>query len=327
MRKPIECERDFPIKLSNNVFSTTGKVWDILYASFVGDLEAVKKLVSSCAELIYAQYNYMPPIHLAVREGHKELVVYLLKNGAHNPAYNFYPFQESLQVIARDRGFDDIALMLDEYAAGRSIPKYHGDNGEIDYGRTELQKEFEQQVDKENMGRVSAILKEHPEFALDPTYFWSEGVLLFAAKEYNVPMMELLMSYGATVPSLLKWTQFYYFERTDSAKYLLERGMNPNTGSWQNVSILHDMAQKGFIDRAELLIKHGADINAIDDEYSSTPLGMAARWGREEMVLFLLKNGADPNLGGAAWASPLRWASAKNYPAIERSLFDAGGRI
>lgn len=326
MQKPIECRRDYPIKLSNNAYSTTGKVWEILAASKEGNLAKVQELVAGCADLIYAQYNYTPPIHFAVREGHKDLVKYLLEKGAHSPEYKFYPFQESLQVIARDRGLDDIADMLDEYAADESISKFRGDNGEIDYGRTDLQKEFEQEVGRGNIARVSEILSKYPGFALDPTYFWSEGILVFAAKEYNIPMMELLMSYGATVPELLKWTQFYYFERTDSAKYLLEHGMNPDTGSWQEVSILHDMAQKGFIDRAELLIKHGANINAIDDEYLSTPLGMAARWGREEMVAFLLKHGADPELGGAAWSTPLHWAIKKNHQAVEKILIDAGSK-
>ena len=39
----------------------------------------------------------------------------------------------------------------------------------------------------------------------------------------------------------------------------------------------------------------GADIDAVDAEYSSTPLGWAARAGQEEMVDWLLKKGANPN--------------------------------
>ena len=67
--------------------------------------------------------------------------------------------------------------------------------------------------------------------------------------------------------------------------------MDPNTMSWQHVTLLHDMAQKGFIDKAELLIKHGADLVQIDEAYQSTPLGLAARWGNLEMVIFLLDSG------------------------------------
>ena len=134
------------------------------------------------------------------------------------------------------------------------------------------------------------------------------------------------MRYGATVPDVLKWTQFYYFERYDAASFMMEKGMNPDTMSWHHVTILHDMAQKGNIQKAELLLKHGANINPVDEEYQSTPLGMAARWGHADMVEFLLKNGADVNKAGASWATPLAWAAKKGHVAIEQILKDSGAK-
>jgi len=306
--------------LSNNVVSTTTEVWSILVASKRGDIETVKKMGNECHELLFAQYNYTPPVHFAVREGHLDLVKYLLEQGAHDPKYKIYPFQESLQTIANERGYNDIESLLNEYASDPSLQKYKGDNGEIRYNRTELQLEFQHAVDKNGYKKVEAILKEHPEFATDETYFWGEGILLFAAKENNHKMMELLMSYGAKVPNVLKWTQFYYFERYDSAVYLMEKGMNPNTMSWHHVTILHDMAQKGQIKKAELLIKYGADINPVEEEFQSTPLGMAARWGQTEMVEYLLSKGADPNRSGAPWSTPLAWARRKEHSEIENIL-------
>jgi len=320
MIQPIELKQDLPMKLSNNVLSTTTKVWSILVASKNGDLETVKRLGNECHELLYAQYNYTPPIHFAVREGHIELVKYLLEHGAHDPKYKIYPFQESLQTIAQDREYNEIVKLLYDYATNPSLHKYKGDNGEILYDRTELQLEFQNAVDKNGYKKVEAILKEHPEFAKDETYFWGEGILLFAAKENNQKMMELLMSYGAKVPKVLKWTQAYYFERYDSAIYLMENGMDPNTMSWHHVTLLHDMAQKGNIEKAGLLIKHKAQINTIDEEYQSTPLGMAVRWGHTEMVEFLLCKGADPNVSGAFWSTPVEWARKKGNEEIENIL-------
>lgn len=322
MLQPIELKSGLPIKLSNNVVATTTKVWDILCASKNGDLKAVQKLGDECPELLYAQYNYTPPIHCAVREGHVDIVRYLLGNGAHDPSYKTYPFLDSLQTIANDRAYNDIETLLDQYTADPSKQKYKGDNGEIDYRRTELEQEFEKAVYENKFERVQEIVKEHPEFAKDVTFFWSEGILLFAAKENNQQMMELLMSHGAKVPKVLKWAQFYYFECYDSAVFLMKKGMDPNTRSWHHVTLLHDMAQKGFIDKAELLIKHGADINAIDEEYQSTPLGMAARWGQTEMVEYLLKQGADPKLSGASWSTPFEWARKKGHTPIEQ-IFDS----
>ena len=320
MIQPIELKSDLQMKLSNDAVSTTSKVWSVLSASKRGDLETVKKLGNECHELLYAQYNYTPPIHFAVREGHIDLVKYLLNNGAHDPKYKIYPFQETLQTIANDREYYEIEALLNEYAANSSLQKYKGDNGEILYDRTELQLEFEHAVNKNGYNKVEAILKEHPEFAKDETYFWGEGIMVFAAKENNPKMVELLMSYGAKVPNVLKWAQFYYFERYDSAVYIMEKGMNPNTMSWHHVTLLHDMAEKADIKKAELLIKYRAEIDPVDEEFQSTPLGMATRWGHVEMVEYLLSKGADSNKSGAPWSTPLAWARKKGHIEIEKIL-------
>jgi ankyrin repeat protein len=324
MIHPRELKLYLPIEISNGVISTTTKVWEILLASRNGDLNKVKMLADECPELMYAQYNYAPPIHFAVREGHIELVKYLLAHGAHDPDYRFYPFQESLQTVANDRGYTEIENLLNEYAANTTIQRFKGDNGRILYDRTPEENEFEKAVDENDVDKTKQILKRHPEFALDDTYFWSEGILAMPVKDNHREMIELLMSYGAKVPDILKWTQFYYFERFDAAEFIMQKGMNPNVMSWQRVTILHDMAQKGFVDKGELLIKYGADLNLIDDAYESTPLGLAVRWGHVEMVNYLLKQGADINKAGTPWATPLAWAKKKMHNEIEERLINAG---
>ncbi len=326
MIQPNELKLNLPMELSNGVIATTTKVWNMLVASNNGNLDTVKKMVDECPELIYAQYNYHPPIHFAVREGHLDLVRYLLRNGAHAPDYRSYPFLDSLETIAQDRGYDDIVALLRQYADDTAIQKYKGDNGKIHFKRAELEKEFEKAVDRGDLEETEQLLSANPAFALDETYFWGEGILLFAAKENNRRMVDLLMGYGAKVPEVLKWTQFYYFERLDSATYMMEKGMNPNTMSCHQVTILHDMAQKGDIPKAELLLKYGADINPIDEEYQSTPLGMASRWGHIEMVNYLVKQEAEPNKAGAPWATPLAWAKKKGHTEIEDILINAGAK-
>jgi hypothetical protein len=82
----------------------------------------------------------------------------------------------------------------------------------------------------------------------------------------------------------------------------------------EHVTLLHDMAHEGDINKARLLLDYGADLNAVDEEYRSTPLGYAARWGHREMVSFLLARGDDPNKAGAPWATPLAWAQKRAAP-------------
>jgi ankyrin repeat protein len=90
--------------------------------------------------------------------------------------------------------------------------------------------------------------------------------------------------------------------------------------NWQHTTLLHEMARTGEVGKATLLLDHGADIDAVDQEFRSTPLGFAARWGQREMVDLLLARGADPQRAGAPWAMPLEWARAKGHAALARLL-------
>ena len=93
--------------------------------------------------------------------------------------------------------------------------------------------------------------------------------------------------------------------------------MDPNLPNWQQVRPLHFIAEKGEIDKARLFLRCGADRNAIDEEYRTTPLGCAARRGQTEFVRFALANGFDPTLPEApAWATPLAWARCRGHDEV-----------
>jgi len=130
----------------------------------------------------------------------------------------------------------------------------------------------------------------------------------------------MLIRHGARVPTVSKWGRCYYFKHTDTAAFLLRHGMDPNHMNWHYTTLLHHVASDGDIPKASLLLDHGATIDAIDEEYRSTPLGMAARWGRHEMVAFLLERGADRDAAGDPWATPLAWATRKGHHDIAAML-------
>lgn len=77
---------------------------------------------------------------------------------------------------------------------------------------------------------------------------------------------------------------------------LLAAGLDPGRPDWQGRTALHHYAGRGDIPNARLMLAHGAEIDALDDEHHSTPLAWAARKGHEDMVRFLLSEGADPAL-------------------------------
>jgi ankyrin repeat protein len=167
------------------------------------------------------------------------------------------------------------------------------------------------------------LLAGRPELARNELSSWAEGVLMMPAKKRDRALIDLLLVHGAQVPALSKWGRFYYFKHDDVAALLLARGMSAQHCTWHEVTLLHDVAQSGDVAKARLLLDHGAALDSVEDEYRSTPLGLAARWGRKATVELLLARGANPSLGGAAWSTPLAWARNKGHAEIERMLLAA----
>jgi ankyrin repeat protein len=134
----------------------------------------------------------------------------------------------------------------------------------------------------------------------------------------------MLMRLGARVPPVSKWAPYYYFKHEATAAFLLDHGMDPDHMNWHRFTLLHHMAAEGELGKARLLLDHGAAVDGIDDEYRSTPLGVAARRGQRGMVELLLERGADPSLSGASWSAPLAWARGRGHDDVVAMLLAAG---
>jgi ankyrin repeat protein len=97
-------------------------VWDTICAAVTGDVAALRRLLERDPNLYRAEYWYTQPIHFAVREGHLEAVRVLLDAGADPDAAGV--IGEDLITIARDRGHEAVARLLEEIRAqrGRTNP-------------------------------------------------------------------------------------------------------------------------------------------------------------------------------------------------------------
>lgn len=324
MIQPVELKTTRPMHLHNGVIATTTDVWHMLCASMDGDLSRVQNLAAHCPSLLTCQYDYTCPLHLAVREGHMNLVRYLVEEAGIDPHYKMHPFQESLLTCAEDRGHIEIATFLRTSGADPQLERGWSDTGQIERGSDETQKHFQQMVEQGQLSGVETMLQLRPSLALDEDAFWGEGILAGPANDGNQAMIKLLMRYGARVPDVSKWAKEYYFKHYETAAFLLESGMNPNHMNWRRVTLLHDLAFKGELSKIQLLLDYGVEINPIDEEYCSTPLGFASRWGQRDVVSLLLDRGADVNRAGAPWAMPFAWARAKGHAEIATDLLNAG---
>jgi ankyrin repeat protein len=534
--RPVELSAGHRFKLADGTDATTDDVFAMFVAARDGDIEAVKRLVARNPPLVTVEYNYTPPIHFAVREGHREIAEFLLDRGA-DPAYRSYPFQESLLTFAEDRGHDDVAELLRRrlsrrfavasgtqaiiaaaaegdlatveseltrhptlvrasndtgdtplhqaarnghvhvvralLAAGADVDAVRGDGyrplhcalmpnwffqvdlgprreiadlllshgarytifvaalrGDEQFVRDALARDrtlanFEDTChhrvlsaavrrgdgamtrlllehdadpnlpeegaprglslwiavndrqreiaglllahgadpnasvessgtpmsqaardaelaellrahggrqstsDRDRVGRLieagtleeaERLLRANPQWLQDKEAGWGDGILAGPARDGRHDVIAMLMRLGARVPPVTKWAPYYYFKHEATAAFLLEHGMDPSHMNWHRFTLLHHMAAEGELGKARLLLDHDADIDPIDDEYCSTPLGVAARRGQEAMVELLLQRGADPVAAGASWATPLAWAEKRGHQRIAEML-------
>ena len=150
-------------------------------------------------------------------------------------------------------------------------------------------------VERGDLRTVKAWLDE----GLDPEYQAANiGTgLMVAAWNGNVEMMALFVARGANPRranrngeqpvQLAAWNG-----HEAAVKWLLERGavLNREGNNW---SALHYAVFNGHTKLASELITRGAEVNARSPN-GSTPLMLAAREGREDLIKVLLESGADP---------------------------------
>jgi ankyrin repeat protein len=89
-----------------------------------------------------------------------------------------------------------------------------------------------------------------------------------------------------------------------------------------------EASYKGFAPVVALLVKHGADVNAISSSEQNRPLHRAAEEGHMDVVDVLLRSGADIEARGT-WMQikPLAKAAFEGRPDIVRLLLEHGAKI
>ncbi|MBI1373262.1 MAG: hypothetical protein GC159_11065 [Phycisphaera sp.] len=99
---------------------------------------------------------------------------------------------------------------------------------------------------------------------------------------------------------------------------------------YQNQTLLELAVAEDRRDIVELLIERGASIDghrdAVERGAEFSPLFVAILYQHEDMAIYLLDKGVDPNLTGAFGATPLDEAESKGMTDLAAKLRSAGGK-
>lgn len=105
----------------------------------------------------------------------------------------------------------------------------------------------------------------------------------------------------------------------DLALLLLERGANIEEVNDEGYTPLMEASREGHEEMAALLLAQGANINAQTEETQETALTLACCGGFLEVADYLLKNGADIELGAS---TPLMEAAQEGHIELVRFLLE-----
>ena len=108
-----------------------------------------------------------------------------------------------------------------------------------------------------------------------------------------------------------------YMGQPDAAQLFLERGVQPNFFESILLGSLEDV--RGFVEQG------GIDVNAFAPD-GFPPLGLAAFFGHNALVHYLLERGADPGLAARNdfRVTPLHAAAARGDAGVVRLLLERG---
>jgi uncharacterized protein len=319
-----------------------GAYCDISVAAKIGYYDRVKELLDKDTTLVnrlpsYVDYYSGLPLRCAAGAGHIEIVKLLLQRGANpnEPEPGIAPHGGALHAAIGGKHFEIVKLLLEHGANADAEVESSGNclfmakwvnapQEMIDLIAAHTSKPPTGSDSKLiDLDTLHHMLQENPK--LDADKFL--GTII---KEEKKEHLDIILRYQPDILSRKTidpsaWWDNNTFKSPKVARWLMEGGLNPNLSNWLGITRLHRCAANGDIQIAEILLDVGADINSIETEWYSTPLGWAARHGQKAMVEWLLKKGADPSQPkNESWALPLAWAERRGYKEIAELLKQYG---
>jgi uncharacterized protein len=252
-----------------------GGLTPLVYAARENCMECAKILVEAGADVNQRTFYGWTPLLVATQNRHYKLAAYLLDHGA-DPN------------IPNKGGWNALYLATDNRnIEGGDYPVREPDMDHLDFIKLLIAKGANVNA------RVCGVESTTEECKGDSTetrtnftmqWLFEDGATPFlrAAQSGDVELMKLLLAHGANpkiftahdvtplaVASGIGWVEGVTFEwspeeTTEAVKMCLDLGIDPNVADDEGRTALHGAAHKGRLDVIQLLVDHGAKLDAHD---------------------------------------------------------------
>uniref|UniRef100_A0A8C0JNH6 Poly [ADP-ribose] polymerase n=1 Tax=Canis lupus dingo TaxID=286419 RepID=A0A8C0JNH6_CANLU len=242
------------------------------FAAGFGRKDVVEYLLQNGANVQARDDGGLIPLHNACSFGHAEVVSLLLRHGADPNArdnWNYTPLHE-----AAIKGKIDVCIVLLQHGAEPTI--------------------------RNTDGRTALDLADPSAKAVLTGEYKKDELLESARNGNEEKMMALLtpLNVNCHASDGRKSTPLHLaagYNRVKIVQLLLQHGADVHAKDKGDLVPLHNACSYGHYEVTELLVKHGACVNAMD-LWQFTPLHEAASKNRVEVCSLLLSYGADPTL-------------------------------
>ncbi len=277
------------------------------------DLNRVQAIVAQNPDQVDAKNPHNnTPLHLAALNGNKDIVEFLIDNGAD---INLGDNENSPPIVnaAIAPHFDIVKLMLDRGAS----PSLVDDNGMTPLHFAAI-------------GGDPRIAELFLSRGTDANATNRNGLspAIYAAYRGKVDVLKLLEDNGVDLhqttgggTSLLHGAANN--GSVETCEFLISKGIDPDVADTTGRTPLFDAAERGRFEAVQFLLKNGASATTVTSEDQS-PLHVAV-YGDDPQILELLLNaGADPDAAGFFGYRPLHNALFGNNIESVRTLLSNG---
>ncbi|CAL1613505.1 unnamed protein product [Knipowitschia caucasica] len=291
-----------------------GDITPLMAAASGGYVDIVKLLLVHGADVNAQSSTGNTALTYACAGGFVDVVKVLLKEGANIEDHNENGHTPLME--AASAGHVEVARLLLEYGAGinthsnefkESALTLACYKGHLDMVRFLLEAGADQEhkTDEMHTALMEACMDGHVEVA---------RLLLDSGAQVNMPADSFespltLAACGGHV---------------ELAALLIERGANLEEVNDEGYTPLMEAAREGHEEMVALLLAQGANINAQTEETQETALTLACCGGFLEVADFLIKAGADIELG---CSTPLMEAAQEGHLELVKYLLNAGANV